>query len=101
MKTPTTLTFWTWAPDIAKQVAIFEQQYPAIKINVVNPGQGTPLYTKLRTALDAGKGTPDLSQVEQVPAHGGTASKARPPPFDTSVAHQARMYDHLLGGCFR
>jgi multiple sugar transport system substrate-binding protein len=64
MTTPTTLTFWTWVPDIAQQVAIFEKQYPAIKINVVNPGQGTPLYTKLRTALDAGKGTPDLSQVE-------------------------------------
>jgi len=64
MKTPATLTFWTWVPDIAKQVAIFEQQYPAIKVNVVNPGQGTPLYTKLRTALDAGKGTPDLAQVE-------------------------------------
>jgi hypothetical protein len=27
-----------------------------------------------------------------------TASKASPPAFDTSVAHQARMYDHLLGG---
>jgi multiple sugar transport system substrate-binding protein len=64
MKTPTTLTFWTWVPDIGQEVAIFEKQYPAIKINVVNPGQGTPLYTKLRTALDAGKGTPDLSQVE-------------------------------------
>jgi hypothetical protein len=21
-------------------------------------------------------------------------------PFDPSVAHQARMYDYLLGGCF-
>lgn len=64
MKTPTTLTFWTWVPDISQEVAVFEKQYPAIKINVVNPGQGTPLYTKLRTALDAGKGTPDLAQVE-------------------------------------
>jgi hypothetical protein len=36
---------------------------------------------------------------EQVPAHGGsTASKASPPAFDTSVAHQARMYDYVLGG---
>jgi S-adenosyl methyltransferase len=30
-------------------------------------------------------------------ADGGT-SKAGPPEFDTSVAHQARMYDYLLGG---
>lgn len=64
MKTPTTLTFWTWVPNISQEVAVFERQYPAIKVNVVNPGQGTPLYTKLRTALDAGKGTPDLAQVE-------------------------------------
>jgi multiple sugar transport system substrate-binding protein len=64
MKTPTTLTFWTWVPGISQEVAIFEKQYPAIKVNVVNPGQGTPLYTKLRTALDAGKGTPDVAQIE-------------------------------------
>jgi hypothetical protein len=28
----------------------------------------------------------------------GTGSKTGPLPFDTSVAHQARMYDYLLGG---
>jgi hypothetical protein len=35
---------------------------------------------------------------EQATAHSGTASRSRPPAFDTSEAHQARMYDHLLGG---
>ncbi len=36
---------------------------------------------------------------EQAPAlRGGAAGKASPPVFDTSVAHQARMYDYLLGG---
>jgi hypothetical protein len=29
---------------------------------------------------------------------GGSAAKASPPAFDTSVAHQARVYDYLLGG---
>jgi S-adenosyl methyltransferase len=29
---------------------------------------------------------------------GGTAGKAKPPAFDTSVANQARIYDYLLGG---
>jgi hypothetical protein len=24
----------------------------------------------------------------------------QPPDIDTSVAHQARVYDYLLGGCF-
>jgi multiple sugar transport system substrate-binding protein len=31
---------------------------------VVNAGQGTPQYTKLRTALQAGSGAPDLCQIE-------------------------------------
>jgi multiple sugar transport system substrate-binding protein len=64
MTTPTTLTFWTWVPDIAKEIALFSAKYPAIKINVVNAGQGTPEYTKLRTALKAGTGAPDLVQME-------------------------------------
>jgi multiple sugar transport system substrate-binding protein len=64
MTTPTTLNFWTWVPDIQKEVALFQQKYPAIKINVVNAGQGADQYTKLRTALKAGKGAPDLAQIE-------------------------------------
>ncbi|MFD9322804.1 extracellular solute-binding protein [Streptomyces sp. NPDC060053] len=64
MKTPTELTFWTWVPNIDKEVALFEKRYPAIKVKVVNAGQGTPQYTKLRTALKAGSGAPDLVQIE-------------------------------------
>jgi S-adenosyl methyltransferase len=32
------------------------------------------------------------------PRGGGTAGKTGPLPFDTSVAHQARIYDYTLGG---
>jgi multiple sugar transport system substrate-binding protein len=64
MATPTTLTFWTWVPNISAEVALFEAKYPAIKVNVVNAGQGTPQYTKLRTALQANSGAPDLCQIE-------------------------------------
>jgi len=64
METPTTLTFWTWVPDIAQEIALFEKKYPAIKVKVVNAGQGTPQYTKLRTALKAGTGAPDVCQIE-------------------------------------
>jgi multiple sugar transport system substrate-binding protein len=64
MQTPTQLTFWTWVPDIQKEVALFEKKYPAIKVKVVNAGQGTPHYTKLRTALKAGTGAPDVAQIE-------------------------------------
>ena len=64
MTTPTTLTFWTWVPNIADEVALFEKKYPAIKVNVVNAGQGAAQYTKLRTALQASSGAPDLCQIE-------------------------------------
>jgi len=64
MTTPTELTFWTWAPDIDQEVALFQQKYPAIKVNVVNAGQGVAHYTKLRTALQAGTGAPDVAQIE-------------------------------------
>ena len=64
MSTPTTLTFWTWVPDIEQEVALFERKYPAIDVEVVNVGQGADAYTKLRTALKAGKGAPDLAQIE-------------------------------------
>ena len=48
---PTQLTFWTWVPNIQQEVNLFEKKYPAIKVKVVNAGQGGPQYTKLRTAL--------------------------------------------------
>ncbi|MEU8146856.1 sugar ABC transporter substrate-binding protein [Nonomuraea sp. NPDC048901] len=64
MKTPTELTFWTWVPQIEKEVALFEKKYPAINVKVVNAGQGEPQYTKLRTALKAGTGAPDVVQIE-------------------------------------
>src|SRR5918912_1353468 len=44
MTTPTTLTFWTWVPNINQEVALFEKKYPAIKVNVVNAGQGADAY---------------------------------------------------------
>jgi multiple sugar transport system substrate-binding protein len=64
MSTPTELTFWTWVPNIQKEVALFQKKYPAIKVKVVNAGQGEPQYTKLRTALKAGTGFPDAVQIE-------------------------------------
>ncbi|MEV0284466.1 MULTISPECIES: sugar ABC transporter substrate-binding protein [unclassified Kribbella] len=64
MTTPTELTFWTWVPNIQKEVALFQKKYPAIKVKVVNAGQGEPQYTKLRTALKAGSGFPDAVQIE-------------------------------------
>jgi multiple sugar transport system substrate-binding protein len=71
---PTTLTMWTWVAGLDAEVALFEKKYPKIKVNVVNGGQGSAEYTKLRTALTAGKDAPDLAQIEfqEVPAFATT-----------------------------
>ncbi|SDE14163.1 ABC transporter substrate-binding protein [Glycomyces harbinensis] len=70
MHTPTELDFWTWVPGIEKQVALFQEAYPDIKVDVTNSGQGAGHYAKLRTALRAGRGAPDVAQLEyqMVPA---------------------------------
>src|ERR1700683_3369708 len=39
-----------------------------------------------------------MTSDEPAASAGGTAGKAKPPAFDTSVANQARIYDYLLGG---
>ncbi|MGZ0711966.1 ABC transporter substrate-binding protein (plasmid) [Coraliomargarita sp. W4R53] len=64
LSTPTDLTFWTWVPDIENQVALFEEAYPAIDVTVENVGQGLEHYQKLRSALEAGQGAPDVAQME-------------------------------------
>lgn len=64
LNTPTELTFWTWVPDIENQVALFEEAYPEIDVKVENVGQGLPHYQKLRSAIEAGEGAPDVAQVE-------------------------------------
>ena len=65
LNTPTELTFWTWVPNIdTKEVAAFMKAYPNIKVKVENVGQGAAHYQKLRTALKAGEGGPDVAQME-------------------------------------
>ncbi len=61
---PVTITFWSWVPNLQDEVNLFEQSHPNIKVKLVNAGQGTPEYTKLRTALKAGSGAPDVVQIE-------------------------------------
>lgn len=63
-KAPVTITIWSWVPKLQDEVNLFEKSHPDIKVKVVNAGQGTPEYTKLRTALKAGSGAPDVVQLE-------------------------------------
>ena len=64
LDTATTLTFWTWVPDVKNQVKMFTDKYPKITVDVVNVGQGAPHYQKLRTAIQSGQGAPDVTQME-------------------------------------
>ena len=64
LQKPTELTFWTWVPNIEKEVKLFEQAYPNIKVKLVNVGQGAAHYQKLRTVLKSGQGAPDVVQIE-------------------------------------
>jgi multiple sugar transport system substrate-binding protein len=64
LQTDTTLTFWSWVPNIDKTVALFQQKYPKVKINLVNAGQSAAQYTKLQSAVKAGSGAPDVAQIE-------------------------------------
>ena len=59
-----TLTYWSWdtfAPTLAK---MYEKTHPNVTIKVVNAGQGLAEYTKLRTAILAHTGVPDIIDME-------------------------------------
>jgi multiple sugar transport system substrate-binding protein len=58
------ITVWAWTPGTEDAVKMFEKAYPNIKVNLQNVGQGPPHYKKLRTVLKAGKGLPDVVQME-------------------------------------
>jgi multiple sugar transport system substrate-binding protein len=57
------LTVWSWTPHTQDEIALFEQSHPNIKVQLVNVGQGAVHYQKMRTALKAGTGLPDVAQV--------------------------------------
>jgi multiple sugar transport system substrate-binding protein len=64
MNTPTTLTFWSWVPNLQNEVNLFEKKYPKIQVKLVNTTGGSQHYPKLRSAIKAGKGVPDVAQIE-------------------------------------
>ncbi|MCU1406285.1 MAG: sugar transporter substrate-binding protein [Glaciihabitans sp.] len=58
------LTYWAWAPSSEAQVAAFEKAYPNVDVTLVNAGSGVEEYTKLQNTIQAGKGAPDVAQLE-------------------------------------
>ncbi|WP_405877208.1 sugar ABC transporter substrate-binding protein [Streptomyces sp. NBC_01136] len=59
-----TVTVWAWEPTLKTVAADFEKKYPKVKINLVSERSGDKHYTALSNAISAGKGVPDVAQVE-------------------------------------
>ncbi|MET7575216.1 sugar ABC transporter substrate-binding protein [Streptomyces sp. NPDC005492] len=59
-----TVTVWAWEPTLKTVAADFEKKYPKVKINLVSDRSGDKHYTALSNAIAAGKGVPDVAQVE-------------------------------------
>ncbi|WP_313276933.1 ABC transporter substrate-binding protein [Timonella senegalensis] len=58
------LDFWTWAPNMDKVVALWNEENPDIQVTVNKQDGGDGAMTKFLTAIKAGSGAPDLMQAE-------------------------------------
>ncbi|MEN8652156.1 sugar ABC transporter substrate-binding protein [Streptomyces sp. 21So2-11] len=59
-----TVKVWAWEPTLKTVAADFEKKYPKVKIDLVGERSGDKHYTALSNAISAGKGVPDVAQVE-------------------------------------
>ncbi|MCU1422521.1 MAG: putative solute-binding lipoprotein [Microbacteriaceae bacterium] len=59
------LTFWSWVPGIDKAVDLWNKENPNIHVKLdVTPSGSAGTYAKMYSALKAGKGAPDVAQIE-------------------------------------
>jgi len=58
------LTYWTWTPQAEKQIEEFEKAYPDVDVTLVDTVGAGESNTKLQNAIAAGKGVPDVVQIE-------------------------------------
>lgn len=61
---PVTLTVWSWLPNFQTELDMCAAANPGLRFELTNAGQSGPEYAKLRTALKAGAGAPDIVQLE-------------------------------------
>ncbi|MEU7869908.1 extracellular solute-binding protein [Dactylosporangium sp. NPDC049140] len=61
---PVTIKVWAWYPAFQGVVDLFNRTHTDIRIEWTNAGTGQDQYTKLQTALKAGKGAPDVVMLE-------------------------------------
>jgi multiple sugar transport system substrate-binding protein len=60
------LTFWAWAPGYNLVVNKFNKTHPGICVTMDDVGAANAEYTKLDAALKAGRGIPDVAEVEYI-----------------------------------
>ena len=60
----TRIKVWAWYPEFKPVVDLFNSTHKNIQIDWTNAGAGADEYTKLQTALKAGKGAPDVVMLE-------------------------------------
>ena len=60
----TEITVWSWDSTLPRTVKDFEKANPDITVKVTNAGTNKTEYTALNNALSAGKGAPDLVQID-------------------------------------
>ena len=60
----TELTLWGWDGTLPEVIEGFEKKYPDITVKLSNVGTSAETQTSLNNALAAGKGAPDVAQME-------------------------------------
>lgn len=58
------ITFWSWVPHVNEFVDEFNKTHPDVYVDYVNAGGGSGEYNKLKVALQANTGIPDVVQIE-------------------------------------
>ena len=58
------LLVWAWDTTIEPVAKAFMEKYPKVTVTVTNVGTSADQYTALQNAISAGKGGPDVAQVE-------------------------------------
>ncbi|BCB90141.1 ABC transporter substrate-binding protein [Phytohabitans suffuscus] len=61
---PVKIKVWAWYPAFQGVVDHFNRTHTDVRIEWENAGAGQDQYTKLQTALKAGKGAPDVAMLE-------------------------------------
>lgn len=60
----TSILVWSWDSTLPLTIPAFEKANPDITVKVTNAGTNKEEYTALNNALSAGKGAPDIAQIE-------------------------------------